>query len=842
MRKRDMEKNKGIAFKGKAWNYAGIFLLFLAVSFLLNWSLLIGENLMKYDIWDAEYPSQVLMSEAIANHTLPLWNTLMRYGTPAYAVLGTPVWYFITLILAWFGYTPTTVAFSYAIHIAIGGFGMFLLAGQELSENGQKSSGKQWAGFLVGLLYCCSGVFIGNAQHIMIIISAAWIPYVFLFVRSYLEKKQVVFALAAGFCAAQLLMGGYPEMFMDLFLFLVPYTLYFSYSKDQTVIKNLFTAFKKFILVCIFTVLAGAVILLPFLSNMSLITRGNGLGVQPSGFSSMAYLSFILPKTYSYINIGEPSMTNYYMGIITVLLMPMIFDRKQKNKKVYLSLAVAAFLLCFGENSFLHALLYRFVPMYSSFRFPTLNRIFVAMFVLLCLAPVLQDILQTGKIAKKVLLFTFGLMIIIIGVGSAAAVTEYLHNVDGMQDAANIKTFAETMMRLGVILLVYLGVFYMVYTRQVVMIWRKILVTGIVVIEVFTCFLGELPITIARYPQGQYSWDVATQKNIDREFNLYEKRKRGVNFAGHTRSTSGLNSQQVVFNQTFDEEGYCSFLLKATNDFKQTYFRNIIEQNPEVYFSNHVITPDNISYDEWVSRGGNTSEQIYTDQGLEEQIREYQTLNPKITAQDALNLTQTDNGFAVDGNMQAGENQTGRVRLYWDTKETDTISMAVDFMDSEGNHQTVSGDYTLTEQDGRFYTDIYFPSLDKVYQQASVTMDGQVPANAELIQTERMTTDNIVDVSWFGFNSIQMTVDAPTEGYVTVLQAKHKGWTAYVDGEKTEIATINNCFMGLHVSKGTHTIVMKFRPKEWFIGGAISALYVIVLFVMLIRYGRKKCK
>ena len=50
MRKRDMEKNKGIAFKGKAWNYAGIFLLFLAVSFLLNWSLLIGENLMKYDI------------------------------------------------------------------------------------------------------------------------------------------------------------------------------------------------------------------------------------------------------------------------------------------------------------------------------------------------------------------------------------------------------------------------------------------------------------------------------------------------------------------------------------------------------------------------------------------------------------------------------------------------------------------------------------------------------------------------------------------------------------------------------------------------------------------------
>lgn len=110
-----MGKNKRFVLKGHAWNYSGIFLLFLLISFLLNWSLLIGENLMQYDIWDAEYPSQVLMSEAISNHTLPLWNPLVRFGTPNYSVIGTPVWYFVTLILAWIGYTPATVAFSYAI-------------------------------------------------------------------------------------------------------------------------------------------------------------------------------------------------------------------------------------------------------------------------------------------------------------------------------------------------------------------------------------------------------------------------------------------------------------------------------------------------------------------------------------------------------------------------------------------------------------------------------------------------------------------------------------------------------------------------------------------------------
>lgn len=88
---------------GNVWNYAGIFLLFLLISFLLNWSLLMGENLIQYDIWDAEYPSQVLMSETISDHTLPLWNPLVCFGTPNYSVIGTPVWYLVTLILAWIG-------------------------------------------------------------------------------------------------------------------------------------------------------------------------------------------------------------------------------------------------------------------------------------------------------------------------------------------------------------------------------------------------------------------------------------------------------------------------------------------------------------------------------------------------------------------------------------------------------------------------------------------------------------------------------------------------------------------------------------------------------------------
>ena len=79
------------------------YILFIIFNY---WTLLSGNNIMKWDIMQCEYPSQVMMSDAIANGTLPLWNPLMNMGMPYYSIAGMPVWYPITLLLACFGYTP----------------------------------------------------------------------------------------------------------------------------------------------------------------------------------------------------------------------------------------------------------------------------------------------------------------------------------------------------------------------------------------------------------------------------------------------------------------------------------------------------------------------------------------------------------------------------------------------------------------------------------------------------------------------------------------------------------------------------------------------------------------
>ena len=113
------------------------------------------------------------------------------------------------------------------------------------------------------------------------------------------------------------------------------------------------------------------------------------------------------------------------------------------------------------------------------------------------------------------------------------------------------------------------------------------------------------------------------------------------------------------------------------------------------------------------------------------------------------------------------------------------------------------------------------------------------PVSAQLVVLDRMQKDEYVDVYDFGFNSIGMNVSAPTEGYMVLLQTKHDGWTAYVDGVEQEISLVDNCFMGLHLQPGDHSIVMRFRPKEFFVGTGVTALYFCTLFIVLIRFRRK---
>lgn len=119
-----------------------------------------------------------------------------------------------------------------------------------------------------------------------------------------------------------------------------------------------------------------------------------------------------------------------------------------------------------GNTSFVHMLLYRFVPMYASFRFPTTNRVFLMIFVMLTLVPVLSDILKTGKISLKVLKVTLILTSVTLLAGSISGVIVNAVKSSSEIDLTKLQGFAESAIRVSIILSVYFFVFYTIYKNR----------------------------------------------------------------------------------------------------------------------------------------------------------------------------------------------------------------------------------------------------------------------------------------------------------------------------------------------------------------------------------------
>jgi len=63
-----------------------------------------------------------------------------------------------------------------------------------------------------------------------------------------------------------------------------------------------------------------------------------------------------------------------------------------------------------------------------------------------------------------------------------------------------------------------------------------------------------------------------------------------------------------------------------------------------------------------------------------------------------------------------------------------------------------------------------------------------------------------------------------------------KGWSATVDGKKTELLLVNAGFVGLILGEGTHSVELKFEPPYLIAGGAASLISLLVYGFMLYRF------
>lgn len=293
-----------------------------------------------------------------------------------------------------------------------------------------------------------------------------------------------------------------------------------------------------------------------------------------------------------------------------------------------------------------------------------------------------------------------------------------------------------------------------------------------------------------------------------------------------------------MLGKTFDEDGYVSFLLKTAEDFKNTYFRSIIEANPEVYFTNNVVNSTEVALMDWINKPDNVPEQIYVDQMQERtdgSNASMEAFDPTIKEEKELLFTKTDNLYSIETTLTGAGQETGRIRIYLQNAQ-DFVPVQVNFTDDAGGIQQFQGNFAVRAGN---YAEIYLPKVNTSYTHIEIITDTLL-SSIHWVVTERMTKDAYVDVQSISFNGMAMDVNAPTEGYVTILQTKHKGWQAYVDGKKTEITLVNGNFMGIHVEEGQHRLILKFRPMDFFVGASLTGLYFLTLLVVMIIHCIKK--
>ena len=85
-----------------------------------------------------------------------------------------------------------------------------------------------------------------------------------------------------------------------------------------------------------------------------------------------------------------------------------------------------------------------------------------------------------------------------------------------------------------------------------------------------------------------------------------------------------------------------------------------------------------------------------------------------------------------------------------------------------------------------------------------------MPTGSLAERLEALQEDVLENVS-FGTNSVSGTISLEEDKLLCVSLPYSQGWTAYVDGEPSEILQANTMYMALALEAGEHTIEFKYE-------------------------------
>jgi hypothetical protein len=81
---------------------------------------------------------------------------------------------------------------------------------------------------------------------------------------------------------------------------------------------------------------------------------------------------------------------------------------------------------------------------------------------------------------------------------------------------------------------------------------------------------------------------------------------------------------------------------------------------------------------------------------------------------------------------------------------------------------------------------------------------------------------------------LSLNVEIPYDGFLFVSEVWDPGWKATVDGDPAPLLQADGTFRAVYLRKGSHAVVLRYRPAGYFAGAAVSAASLGLLILFLI--------
>lgn len=337
------------------------------------------------DILHFNFPIKILLSQALKNHTLPIWTDMIGSGFPLIGESQIQSFSIINLILFSLFSTVTAFNLGYVINFMILAFGTYLV--------GKQAGFSKIVSFLTAFIFTFSGYFIVRFQHYNILPAFCYIPLIYFLARRMISDRKSRTWIFLPILISQSILSGHLQIaFYSLIFFSLLGVLWWVFYKPKNIPKDLIL--RCFIIIT-FSVGLSAIQLIPTYEFFSQSSRGglvNIFGLRTRGLDLRNIAQFFVPYGFGDIRMGTYHITineqNFweslnYIGIIPLLLAisSIVFIHKHKFIKIFWILIAVIFFLSLEGNSPL-AIIYT-VPPLSMFRAYT--RFLVYAFLLLAI-------------------------------------------------------------------------------------------------------------------------------------------------------------------------------------------------------------------------------------------------------------------------------------------------------------------------------------------------------------------------------------------------------------------------------------------------------------------------